>query len=85
MHLFPLKKSPIYNNNSDLSDENKDKYYYWMAPEVILTEKPSFSGDIWSFGCICLEMIQGFPPFSKLNLNEDEIIKLITSGSIILL
>lgn len=38
-----------------------------MAPEVVRSEGSSYSGksDVWSVGCIALELLSGRRPFSK--------------------
>lgn len=39
---------------------------FWMAPEVILSRKEGYSAkiDIWSLGCVVLEMFAGKRPWS---------------------
>jgi len=37
---------------------------YWMPPEMIKRETYNFKADIWSLGCLCFEMLQGFPPYN---------------------
>lgn len=39
--------------------------------------------DIWSVGCVALEMLTGSPPWKGLAKNNDELTKLITSGGIV--
>jgi serine/threonine protein kinase len=39
---------------------------YWMAPEVIELSGASTSSDIWSLGCTVIELIEGKPPYHKL-------------------
>jgi len=39
----------------------------WMAPEVILHQNFSEKSDIFSFGCILLEIVSKELPFSKIN------------------
>jgi serine/threonine protein kinase len=39
---------------------------YWMAPEVIELSGATTSSDIWSLGCTVIELIEGKPPYHKL-------------------
>lgn len=40
---------------------------WYCAPEVINTEDYNWSVDIWSLGCMILELITGKPPYDDLN------------------
>lgn len=51
---------------------------YWMAPEVVLQQGHSFSSDIWSFGCLLIEMSTGKPPWSEYSKKAVDVIKLIS-------
>ncbi|CBH17812.1 protein kinase, putative [Trypanosoma brucei gambiense DAL972] len=43
----------------------------YMAPELFTKEGvPSIASDLWSFGCVLLEMRTGKPPFDADNLEE---------------
>jgi serine/threonine protein kinase len=56
---------------------------YWIAPEVLLQEGYSFESDIWSFGCLLIEMATGHPPWSEYSDRATEVIKLImTKGKL---
>jgi serine/threonine protein kinase len=39
---------------------------YWMAPEVIELAGASTASDIWSLGCTVIELLDGKPPYHKL-------------------
>lgn len=39
---------------------------YWMAPEVIEQSGSSTASDIWSVGCVVVELLDGQPPYSEL-------------------
>jgi serine/threonine protein kinase len=39
---------------------------YWMAPEVIELSGAGPHSDIWSVGCTVIELIEGKPPYHKL-------------------
>jgi hypothetical protein len=36
---------------------------WYRAPEIILCEKYSYNIDIWSFGCVCYELVERTPLF----------------------
>lgn len=39
---------------------------YWMAPEVIELKRSTPKSDIWSTGCLIIEMLSGYPPYFSL-------------------
>ena len=39
---------------------------YWMAPEVIELSGATTASDIWSLGCTVIELLDGKPPYHKL-------------------
>jgi serine/threonine protein kinase len=43
-----------------------------MAPELFLQNQEiySYESDLWSFGCILFEMVEGKPPYQSSSLNE---------------
>lgn len=40
---------------------------YWMAPEVIEAQSVTPKSDIWSVGCLAVELFTGKPPYYDLN------------------
>ncbi|KAL0056751.1 hypothetical protein AAF712_016638, partial [Marasmius tenuissimus] len=41
----------------------------WMAPELMGGADLTFASDIYSFGCVCIEVYTGKPPFYELRNN----------------
>eukprot|EP00743_Colponemidia_sp_Colp-15_P006476 GILK01006971.1.p1 GENE.GILK01006971.1~~GILK01006971.1.p1 ORF type:complete len:1130 (+),score=224.67 GILK01006971.1:94-3483(+) len=39
---------------------------YWMAPEIIEMCSPTTACDIWSVGCVVVELLTGHPPYYDL-------------------
>ena len=39
---------------------------YWMAPEVMELSGATTASDIWSLGCTVIELLDGKPPYHKL-------------------
>ncbi|KAK8164500.1 hypothetical protein IWX90DRAFT_261456 [Phyllosticta citrichinensis] len=58
------KTDNIYGNDSSNSMQGS---VFWMAPEVIRSQGQGYSAkvDIWSLGCVVLEMFAGRRPWSK--------------------
>ena len=58
------KTDNIYGNDKS---NNMQGSVFWMAPEVIRSEDEGYSAkvDIWSLGCVVLEMFEGRRPWAK--------------------
>ncbi|ROT35832.1 Pkinase-domain-containing protein [Sodiomyces alkalinus F11] len=58
------KTDNIYGNDKSNSMQGS---VFWMAPEVVRSEGKGYSAkvDIWSLGCVVLEMFEGRRPWSK--------------------
>ena len=55
---------------------------YWMAPELIMKKVQGKPADIWSVGCVVIEMLTGIPPWSNITHDIQEVYKLISNGGI---
>ena len=53
---------------------------YWMAPEIVRRVGHSFSADIWSVGCVTIEMLTGQAPWSTISRSVTEVMKLLEQG-----
>lgn len=52
----------------------------WMAPEIVLRIGHGPKVDIWSLGCVIIELLTGIPPFYKSNQTLAEIITILSTG-----
>lgn len=72
------KLSPLNNSDNDTEDSMNKKQnkrvslqgsVYWMAPEVVKQTTTTEKADIWSTGCVVIEMFTGrhpYPDFSQM-------------------
>ncbi|OLL23869.1 MAP kinase kinase kinase mkh1 [Neolecta irregularis DAH-3] len=58
------RSEDIYGNDANMSMKGT---IFWMAPEVIQNQRQGYSAkiDIWSLGCVVLEMFAGRRPWSN--------------------
>merc|ERR1740121_1495771 len=49
---------------------------HWMAPEVIAHERYGRAADIWSYGCVIIEMGTAMVPWGKFDNNFAAIVKI---------
>ena len=59
--------------NQDLIEKQRNKY---IPPEAFLYMAEDISFDIWSFGCMLIDIFSKEQPIFKLNLTNDELNKL---------
>ncbi|KAF1833341.1 hypothetical protein BDW02DRAFT_599138 [Decorospora gaudefroyi] len=64
--LVKLADFGVATKQSGLDQSSVVGTPYWMAPEVIELSGATTSSDIWSVGCTVIELIQGKPPYHKL-------------------
>lgn len=53
---------------------------YYMAPEILRRTGHSISADVWSLGCLVIEMLTGRAPYTVLTQDFEEIIGYIVTG-----
>ena len=61
-----LKKLNIHFNSINSMQRTCVGTPYYIAPEVVLSERSSFPADVWSLGCTVLHLATGSPPFGSL-------------------
>jgi serine/threonine protein kinase len=64
--LVKLADFGVATKQSGLDQSSVVGTPYWMAPEVIELSGATTSSDIWSVGCTVIELIEGKPPYHKL-------------------
>lgn len=74
--LLPsFSNDDIANNSASLKGTP-----FYMAPELFKRTGHNQAADIWSFGCVALEMLSGKTPWTGISSNFSEIINYIRSG-----
>lgn len=88
----------MHNGVIKLTDFGSSKYYlskdysltrslrgspYWMAPEVVERKGHLFPADVWSFGCVLIEMFTGRPPWSNVATGAKEVLNLISTKKLL--
>ncbi|KAF8131244.1 kinase-like domain-containing protein [Mycena galopus ATCC 62051] len=60
----------IFSDATASMSTNRGGSTYWMAPELLNPGQDKFArtpaSDIYAFGCVCLELYTGRPPFADL-------------------
>lgn len=56
-------------------------FMHWAAPEVLKTQKHSKAADVWSVGCVVVEMLTGLPPWNTHGDNFEDTFNMISGGS----
>lgn len=64
--LVKLADFGVATKAQGLSESSVVGTPYWMAPEVIELSGATTASDIWSLGCTVIELLDGKPPYHKL-------------------
>ncbi|KAL1627655.1 Protein kinase of the Mitotic Exit Network [Neofusicoccum ribis] len=64
--LVKLADFGVATKTAGLNDSSVVGTPYWMAPEVIELSGATTASDIWSLGCTVIELLDGKPPYHKL-------------------
>lgn len=83
---FGASKKLSFTDSSNVNDDGTEEFSrslkgspYWMAPEVVLRTGHNKSADIWSLGCVLIEMRTGFPPWHSVGNNALQVLKAIAA------
>lgn len=61
---FPLQVIEPLGSNLNTNAQTLKGTPYWMSPEVIQGSGYGRKADVWSVGCVVVEMVTGKPPWS---------------------
>jgi serine/threonine protein kinase len=63
----PPTTEDVYENETSTAMQGS---IFWMAPEVLMNDHQGYSAkiDIWSLGCVVLEMWAGRRPWNQENM-----------------
>ncbi|CAG8540816.1 12466_t:CDS:2 [Dentiscutata erythropus] len=64
--LVKLADFGVATKTANISDFSVVGSPYWMAPEIIELSGATTSSDIWSVGCVVIELLEGKPPYHNL-------------------
>ncbi|CAG8598462.1 24653_t:CDS:2 [Cetraspora pellucida] len=65
--LVKLADFGVATKTANLGDLSVVGSPYWMAPEIIELSGATTSSDIWSVGCVVIELLEGKPPYHNLD------------------
>jgi len=75
--IKPLKENTCENTDRAAEDETLKNSLFWMAPEVIENAKGDKAADVWSLGCVMVEMRTGNPPWMESDSEPSKILEKI--------
>jgi len=69
-------------NPQDQHRSSSKTSLFWSAPEVIMRKSQGKPADIWSVGCVIIEMLTGKHPWYNYHNDVDEFTRQISSGAL---
>lgn len=80
IHITGLSYTMPGKTTKPIVPETLKNSLYWMAPELIINHKANKSADVWSLGCVMVEMRTGKPPWMELGKTPEMMTDIIINS-----
>ena len=71
-------------NENDLIYNKVKNLHQFLAPEVLDGQEPNTASDVWSIGCLAIQLSSGKEPFYYLSADNDQVLKILASKKFVI-